>query len=182
MSEGELLQIEKARKLDITEAVYYEVIQQKTASLIETCCVVGASSVEADPASISKLREIGRHLGLAFQIKDDLFDFEKVNLTGKPAGIDIKEQKMTLPLIHALKEAVPKQRKYIIKTIKKHHDRPKKVQEVVDFVRHSGGLDYARSRMEEHITKAKELLFTFPQSDVRDSFESLLEFTVVRKK
>ena len=182
MSEGELLQIEKARKLDITEAVYYDVIQQKTASLIETCCVVGASSVEADPASISKLREIGRHLGLAFQIKDDLFDFEKVNLTGKPAGIDIKEQKMTLPLIHALKEAMPKQRKYIIKTIKKHHDRPKKVQEVVDFVRHSGGLDYARSRMEEHITKAKELLFTFPQSDVRDSFESLLEFTVARKK
>jgi octaprenyl-diphosphate synthase len=182
MSEGELLQIEKARKLDITEAVYYEVIQQKTASLIETCCVVGASSVGADEASVSKLREIGRHLGLAFQIKDDLFDFEKVNLTGKPAGIDIKEQKMTLPLIHALKEAAPKQRKYIIKTIKKHHDRPKKVQEVVDFVRHSGGLDYARARMEEHISTAKELLFTFPQSAVRDSFESLLEFTVARKK
>ena len=182
MSEGELLQIEKARKLDITEEVYYEVIQQKTASLIETCCVVGASSVHADEASVAKLREIGRHLGLAFQIKDDLFDFEKVNLTGKPAGIDIKEQKMTLPLIHALTEATPKQRKYIIRTIKRHHDRPKKVQEVVDFVRHSGGLDYARLRMEEHITKAKDLLYTFPGSDVRDSFESLLEFTVARKK
>lgn len=104
MSEGELLQIEKARRLDITEEVYYEIIQQKTASLLETCCVVGAASADADTATIEKFRQLGRALGLAFQIKDDLFDFEKVNLTGKPAGIDIKEQKMTLPLINALQE------------------------------------------------------------------------------
>ena len=117
MSEGELLQIEKARKLDITEEVYFEIIQQKTASLLETCCVVGAASAGGSDEEVQKFRMLGRHLGLAFQIKDDLFDFERVNLTGKPAGIDIKEQKMTLPLIKALQEAEPKQRQYIIKTI-----------------------------------------------------------------
>jgi octaprenyl-diphosphate synthase len=121
-------------------------------------------------------------LGLAFQIKDDLFDFEKVNLTGKPAGIDIKEQKMTLPLIKALQETDAANRKYIIKTIKKHHDRPKKVREVVDFVRNSGGLEYARSKMEEHIKDAKEILFTFPQSHERDALEVVLDYTAKRKK
>ena len=116
MSEGELLQIEKARKLDITEEVYFEIIQQKTASLLETCCVVGAASAGGSDEEIEKFRMSGRHLGLAFQIKDDLFDFERVNLTGKPAGIDIKEQKMTLPLIKVLQEADSKQRQHIIKT------------------------------------------------------------------
>src|SRR6056300_541199 len=111
MSECELLQIEKARKLDITEEVYFEIIQQKTASLLETCCVVGAASAGGSEEEVQKFRMLGRHLGLAFQIKDDLFDFEKVNLTGKPAGIDIKEQKMTLPLIKALQETDAANRK-----------------------------------------------------------------------
>lgn len=182
MSEGELLQIEKARRLDITEEVYYEIIQQKTASLLETCCVVGAASSDADEATIERFRQLGRSLGLAFQIKDDLFDFEKVNLTGKPAGIDIKEQKMTLPLIKALQETDAANRTYIIKTIKKHHDRPKKVREVVDFVRNSGGLDYARAKMEQHIADAKEILFTFPQSPERDALEVVLDYTAKRKK
>lgn len=182
MSEGELLQIEKARRLDITEEVYYEIIQQKTASLLETCCVVGAASANADTTTLEKFRQLGRSLGLAFQIKDDLFDFEKVNLTGKPAGIDIKEQKMTLPLIKALQETDAANRKYIIKTIKKHHDRPKKVREVVDFVRNSGGLEYARSKMEEHIKDAKDILFTFPQSPERDALEVVLDYTAKRKK
>jgi octaprenyl-diphosphate synthase len=182
MSEGELLQIEKARKLDITEEVYFEIIQQKTASLLETCCVVGAASAGGSDEEVQKFRMLGRHLGLAFQIKDDLFDFERVNLTGKPAGIDIKEQKMTLPLIKALQEAEPKQRQYIIKTIKKHHDRPKKVQEVVDFVRQSGGLEYARGKMLEHIDQAKEILFNFPQTEERDALALVLDYTAQRKK
>ena len=182
MSEGELLQIEKARKLDITEEVYFEIIQQKTASLLETCCVVGAASAGGTEKEVEKFRMLGRHLGLAFQIKDDLFDFERVNLTGKPAGIDIKEQKMTLPLIKALQEAEPKQRQYIIQTIKKHHDRPKKVQEVVDFVRQSGGLEYARGKMLEHIDQAKEILFNFPQTEERDALALVLDYTAQRKK
>ncbi len=182
MSEGELLQIEKARKLDITEEVYFEIIQQKTASLLETCCVVGAASAGGSDEEIEKFRMLGRHLGLAFQIKDDLFDFERVNLTGKPAGIDIKEQKMTLPLIKALQEADSKQRQHIIKTIKKHHDRPKKVQEVVDFVRQSGGLEYARSKMLEHINQAKEILYNFPQTEERDALALVLDYTAQRKK
>ena len=181
MSEGELLQIEKARKLDITEEVYFEIIQQKTASLLETCCVVGAASAGGSDEEIEKFRMLGRHLGLAFQIKDDLFDFERVNLTGKPAGIDIKEQKMTLPLIKALQEADSKQRQHIIKTIKKHHDRPKKVQEVVDFVRQSGGLEYARSKMLEHINQAKEILYNFPQTEERDALALVLDYTAQRK-
>ena len=182
MSEGELLQIEKARKLDITEEVYFEIIQQKTASLLETCCVVGASSAGASTEEIEKFRNLGRHLGLAFQIKDDLFDFERVNLTGKPAGIDIKEQKMTLPLINALQEADLKQRQYIIRTIKKHHNRPKKVKEVVDFVRQSGGLTYARNKMCEHLDEAKRILDTFPKTEARDAFAHVLEYTMERKK
>jgi len=182
MSEGELLQIEKARKLDITEEVYFEIIQQKTASLLETGCVVGAASAGGSDEEIEKFRMLGRHLGLAFQIKDDLFDFERVNLTGKPAGIDIKEQKMTLPLIKALQEADSKQRQHIIKTIKKHHDRPKKVQEVVDFVRQSGGLEYARSKMLEHINQAKEILYNFPQTEERDALALVLDYTAQRKK
>jgi len=182
MSEGELLQIEKARKLDITEEVYFEIIQQKTASLLETCCVVGAASAGGNEDDIDKFRMLGRHLGLAFQIKDDLFDFERVNLTGKPAGIDIKEQKMTLPLIHALQEADDKTRRYIIRTIKKHHDRPKKVKEVVDFVRQSGGLDYARTKMIWHIDQAKEILFNFPQTEERDALALVIDYTAQRKK
>lgn len=182
MSEGELLQIEKARKLDITEEVYYEVIQQKTAVLIETCCVVGAESSGASASVQEDLRIFGRELGLAFQIKDDLFDFEKVNLTGKPAGIDIKEQKMTLPLINALSNATDKERKYIIRTIKKYHDRPKKVQEVVDFVRSSGGLEYARVKMQGHLDAARNILAKFPESEEKSALEELIVYTGKRKK
>ncbi|MEY2963892.1 MAG: hypothetical protein RL754_1153 [Bacteroidota bacterium] len=182
MSEGELLQIEKARRLDITEEVYYQVIEQKTASLLETCCAVGAASVGASDEDIEKARAMGKELGLAFQIKDDLFDFERVNLTGKPVGIDIKEQKMTLPLIKALMETDSKRRKYIITTIKRHHDRPKKVREVVDFVRNSGGIDYARGKMETHLSNAKSILYTFPKGEARTAMEQLINYIGIRKK
>jgi len=182
MSEGELLQIEKARKLDITEEVYYQVIQQKTAVLLETCCVVGAQSAGSSEEVQEQMRTFGRELGLAFQIKDDLFDFEKVNLTGKPSGIDIKEQKMTLPLINALQNATARKRKEIIRTIKKHHNRPKKVAEVVDFVRSSGGLEYARSKMDVHLATAKDVLMRFPESAERDALELVIAYTGSRKK
>ena len=182
MSEGELLQIEKARKLDITEEVYYQVIQQKTAVLLETCCVVGAQSAGSSEEVQEQMRTFGRELGLAFQIKDDLFDFEKVNLTGKPSGIDIKEQKMTLPLINALQNATAKKRKEIIRTIKKHHNRPKKVAEVVDFVRSSGGLAYARGKMDIHLATAKDILMGFPESTERDALELVIAYTGSRKK
>ena len=182
MSEGELLQIEKARKLDITEEVYYDVIQQKTAILLETCCVVGAQSAEASTEIQEQMRMFGRELGLAFQIKDDLFDFEKVNLTGKPSGIDIKEQKMTLPLINALQNTTASKRKQIIRTIKKDHNRPKKVAEVVDFVRNSGGLEYARSKMEGHLQKAADILSNFPKSAERTALEEVIAYTGARKK
>ena len=182
MSEGELLQIEKARKLDITEDIYYQVIQQKTAVLMETCCVIGAQSANANQEVQGKMQRFGRELGLAFQIKDDLFDFEKVNLTGKPSGIDIKEQKMTLPLINALQNATPAKRKAIIRIIKKYHNRPKKVAEVVDFVRNSGGLDYARGKMENHLKNASEILSNFPPSKERDALNEVIAYTGARKK
>ncbi len=182
MSEGELLQIEKARRLDITEEVYYEIIEQKTASLIQSCCAVGAASAGGSAEQVAQLSEVGKHLGLAFQIKDDLFDFERVNWTGKPSGIDIKEQKMTLPLIIALRESAPAVRKKIIRTIKKHHDDPKKVAEVVHFVRESGGLAYARTKMQFHLSQAREVLSSFPASEARTALEELLEYTAVRKK
>ena len=182
MSEGELLQIEKARKLDITEDIYYQVIQQKTAVLMETCCVIGAQSANANQEIQGKMQRFGRELGLAFQIKDDLFDFEKVNLTGKPSGIDIKEQKMTLPLINALQNATPAKRKAIIRIIKKYHNRPKKIGEVVDFVRNSGGLDYARGKMENHLKNASEILSNFPPSKERDALNEVIAYTGARKK
>ena len=128
------------------------------------------------------MRMFGRELGLAFQIKDDLFDFEKVNLTGKPSGIDIKEQKMTLPLINALQNTTVSKRKEIIRTIKKHHNRPKKVAEVVDFVRSSGGLDYARGKMEVHLSRAAEILSNFPESTERKALEEVIAYTGARKK
>ena len=167
MSEGELLQIEKARKLDITEDIYYQVIQQSANASLEVQ---------------EKMQRFGRELGLAFQIKDDLFDFEKVNLTGKPSGIDIKEQKMTLPLINALQNATSAKRKEVIRIIKKHHNRPKKVAEVVDFVRNSGGLDYAREKMENHLKNASEILSTFPSSKERDALNKVIAYTGARKK
>ena len=138
MSEGELLQIEKARRLDIVEEVYYEIIQKKTASLIAACCAVGCASVSRDQGNIDKMWRFGSQLGLLFQIKDDLFDYQKSGIIGKPVGIDIKEQKMTLPLIYALQKTNNSTRKKIIRIIKKHSNDSKKVQEVISFVRGGG--------------------------------------------
>ncbi|TXB64471.1 polyprenyl synthetase family protein [Phaeodactylibacter luteus] len=181
MSEGELLQIEKARRLDIEEPVYYEIIRQKTASLIASACSAGAASSTKDEELIERMRLFGEKIGIAFQIRDDLFDYGTDDV-GKPLGIDIKEKKMTLPLIYALEKAPVKERRHIIRTIKKYSDQPEKVREVVDFVRNSGGLAYAEKAMARYRSEAFELLREFPQSESRQSLEDLVTFVTERKR
>ncbi|NVK27289.1 MAG: polyprenyl synthetase family protein [Flavobacteriia bacterium] len=182
MSEGELLQIEKARRLDINEDVYFEIIRQKTASLIASCCGVGTASVGADAETVKKMRQFGEWLGIAFQIKDDLFDYESSNKTGKPTGIDIKEQKMTLPLIYALNNASSSDKKRIIRIVKKHHDNPKKVAEVISYVQQSGGIEYATKRMNEYKEKALEILHTYPESEYKTAMSELVDYVIERVK
>lgn len=181
MSEGELLQIEKARRLDIDEAVYYEVIRQKTASLIASCCSCGAASAGADIEVVEKMRLFGEKVGIAFQIKDDLFDFGTDDV-GKPLGIDIKEKKITLPLIYALNKAGSSEKRRIINLVKNHNEESDKVAEVIDFVRNSGGLDYARSRMDAYQQDAFTILNELPEHESRDSLLQLVRFTTERKK
>lgn len=181
MSEGELLQMEKARKLDITEDVYYDVIRQKTASLIAACCAIGASSAKSDKDVISRMREFGLNVGMAFQIKDDLFDYGTFEI-GKPTGIDIKEKKMTLPLIHSLKQVGKSERKKVISKMKKSAKQPKFVTEVIDFVKANGGLEYAIAAMDSYHQKAQDILCTFPDTHYRQSLEKLVQFTIERTK
>ena len=180
MSEGELLQIEKARRLDITEEVYYQIIRQKTASLIASCCAVGAASAGADKESVERMKEFGSLVGMAFQIKDDLFDFGSEDV-GKPLGIDIKEKKMTLPLIYALNQASWLDKKKIIYLVKNESEKPEKVKEIIAFVRGKGGLDYAEKKMREFASRASAILAEFPESEARRSLSDLVEFTISRK-
>ncbi len=180
MSEGELLQIEKARRLDIKEEIYFDIIRQKTASLIASCCACGAASAGADSVTIEKMHRFGEHIGIAFQIKDDLFDYGPEGIIGKPTGIDIKESKMTLPLIFALAKAGYSERKKIINIVKNHNTNDKKVKEVIDFVKKSGGIEYAEARMNEYQVKAYEILDTFPKSVFKDSLRDLVQFTIER--
>ena len=181
MSEGELLQIEKARKLDITEDVYYEVIRQKTASLIASCCAVGAASVGASAEVVAKAKLLGEKIGMAFQIKDDLFDYGDAEI-GKPTGIDIKEKKMTLPLIYALNHASWSDKRHIINLIKNHSENPRKVTEVIDFVKKSGGIQYTTEVMKRFVKEANDILFTFPDSAFRQSLHDLVLFSIERTK
>ena len=181
MSEGELLQMEKARRLDIDEKIYYEVIRQKTASLIASCCACGAASGGADAETIEKMRLFGEKTGIAFQIKDDLFDFGTDDV-GKPLGIDIKEKKITLPLIYALNKSSRSEKRHIINLVKNHNDEPLKVEEVISFVRNSGGLDYATGQMQKYQQDAFDILNTFPEHSSRKALEQLVRFTIERKK
>ncbi len=181
MSEGELLQIEKARKLDIEESIYFEIIRQKTASLIASCCASGSYSVGADAEQVKKMRKFGELVGMAFQIKDDLFDYGNADI-GKPTGIDIKEKKMTLPLIYALQHASFFEKRRIITSVKNNNNNPKKVAEVINFVVKSGGIQYAEQKMNELKDEAILLLKSFPPSQSRDSLEQLVLFTINRKK
>lgn len=181
MSEGELLQIEKARKLDITEDVYYEIIRQKTASLIASCCSVGSGSVQQDDEVNAQMKLFGEKVGMAFQIKDDLFDYGTSEI-GKPLGIDIKEKKMTLPLIYALQQAEKSERKYIINIIKNKSDKSSKVKEVIRFVKEKGGIEYAESVMNRYHEEAVAILNKFPDSVYKNSLKELVKYTIERSK
>jgi octaprenyl-diphosphate synthase len=180
MSEGELLQLEKARRLDVDEQIYFEIIRQKTASLIASCCAVGAISAGADPHVAERLRLFGELTGQAFQIKDDLFEFEKNLNTGKPSGIDIKDSKMTLPLIYALKQVSGDEKRKLIRLIKSSRQRPEDVALVIKFVKESGGLAYAHEVMNRFRNQALDILKDFSPSDYRNSLEQLVIFTTQR--
>lgn len=182
MSEGELLQIEKARKLDITEDVYYEIIRQKTATLIAACCEAGARSVGASEEVCKKMNEFGNLVGMAFQIKDDLFDYTSSDLIGKPVGIDIKEQKMTLPLIHVLNKASEKDRKWLVNSIKRHNKNQKRVQQIIQYVKDNGGIEYTKKVMHEYSDKALKVLDEFPDSEYKDSLITMVTYVMERKK
>ena len=181
MSEGELLQIEKARKLNITESVYFEIIRKKTATLIAACCEMGAQSVIASKSEVENMRQFGEYIGIAFQIKDDLFDYgaEKI---GKPIGIDIKEQKMTLPLIYTLNNCSKKERKWIINSVKNYNTDKVRVKELIQFVKSKGGLEYAVTKMKEYKIKALFILEKNPDSPYKKSLELMVNYVIDRKK
>ena len=181
MSEGELLQIEKARKLDITENVYFDIIRQKTATLIAACTGIGAASVGAKQEEVDVMRKFGELIGIAFQIKDDLFDYTDDKI-GKPTGIDIKEQKMTLPLIYALNNCTDKEKKWLINSVKNHNKDKKRVKEIIAFVKQNGGIEYTTSKMREYQTKALEILNTYPNSPYKDSLIQMVNYVIERKK
>ncbi len=181
MSEGELLQIEKARKLDIKEEIYFDIIKKKTASLIAAACSAGAASVSKDENVIEKMRLFGETIGTAFQIKDDLFDYGEASI-GKPRGIDIKEKKMTLPLIYALSQASNSEKKDIIYSIKKNSTKPKVIKHVIQFVKLKGGLEYAENAMKTYRLKAMEILDTFPESDAKLALKQIVDYVIDREK
>jgi octaprenyl-diphosphate synthase len=182
MSEGELLQIEKARKLDISEEVYYEIIRKKTASLLASCFATGAAAAGASDKDIDKMHKIGEYAGMAFQIKDDLFDFQKTNITGKPTGIDIKEKKMTLPLIYLLNNSPKEEKKQMINIVKRHNKDRKKVEFLMDKVNQSGGMKYAGKKMDEYKRKAMDLLMEFPDNQARTALIDLIDYSISRRK
>ena len=181
MSEGELLQIEKTRRLDIDESIYMEIIRQKTATLIASCCALGAASVHASPETIEQLRQFGEDIGIAFQIKDDLFDYGETKI-GKPTGIDIREKKMTLPLIHAINKSDTKQKKWLIQSVKHHNKDKKRVKSVIAFVKEQGGLAYATAQMHAYKDKALAQLHAFPKNEFRDKLEEKVRYVIERKK
>jgi octaprenyl-diphosphate synthase len=181
MSEGELLQIEKARSLDITEEVYLEIIRQKTATLISSCCGVGAASSGATAEVVQKMSAFGEKIGIAFQIKDDLFDYGSAEI-GKPLGIDIKEKKMTLPLIYTLNKADSSLRRKIINIVKNESENPKKVNEVIEIVRKNGGIEYATEVMNRYYQEALTMLDDFADSTYKTSLRNLVTYTIERNK
>lgn len=180
MSEGELLQMEKARQLDISEEIYFEVIRQKTASLIASCCAVGACSAGASADQVARMKQFGEKVGMAFQIKDDLFDYGDDKI-GKPVGIDIKEKKMTLPLIHSLSRAPWLEKRKIISIVKNNNEDSRKVKYVIDFVRSSGGIDYATQKMSQFHQQALGILNEVRDSEYKTSLSNLVQFTIERQ-
>ena len=181
MSEGELLQIEKAKNLDIQEDIYFEIITKKTASLISSCCKIAACGVGSSKKEQKLIGDLGNSIGIAFQIKDDLFDYGDDKI-GKPTGIDIKEQKMTLPLIHVLNKVSKKDKDWLINSIKNHNKDKKRVREVIEFVKAKGGLEYAMGKMQAIQQEALNMLQKYPESSYRSSLELMLNYVIERKK
>lgn len=181
MSEGELLQIEKARQLDITEDVYYDIIRQKTATLIAACCSLGAASVKPNTREVDIMRQFGELIGMAFQIKDDLFDYGEEKI-GKPTGIDIKEQKMTLPLIYTLNNSSAKDKAWLINSVKNYNKDKTRVNEVIAYVKANGGLEYAVNKMKSFQNEAMELLSAYPDSPYKSSLMLMVDYVIDRKK
>ena len=182
MSEGELLQIEKTRRLDITEEVYFEIIKKKTAALISACCEAGAASTNAHENDILKMRTFGEKAGIAFQIKDDLFDYTQNPLIGKPTGIDIREKKMTLPLIYTLNNSDKKTKAFIINTIKNDSKNSRKVEQIINIVKEKKGLEYAKNKMNLFVNEALEILKEFENNESKSSLINLVEYVVKREK
>lgn len=180
--EGEMLQSEKSRKLDITEESYFDIISKKTASLIGTSLAVGTHSVVKNDSIIEEMREIGVLAGLAFQIRDDIFDYEEKGIVGKPIGNDIKEQKITLPLIHLLNHSEKKERKRIINIVKKKNHHKREVEELITLVRKGGGLEYASEQMNQYCNEAIQRLLVFPESEARDALCALFRYIISRKR
>ena len=182
MSEGELLQMEKSRKMDITEEVYYKIIKQKTASLVAACCATGACSVTKNKELIANMEKVGIYVGMAFQIKDDIFDYGFSNEIGKPTGIDIKERKLTLPLIYVMNKVEKKQKKLIINTIKKDQQDSKKINEIISMVINEGGIHYAEKKMHYYKDIALKKLEDLPASPSKEAFIGLINYSINRKK
>ncbi len=180
MSEGELLQAEKARGFNIKEDLYLEIIRKKTATLIGTCCAIGPKSIKADKKVVDKLFLFGELIGITFQIRDDLFDFSE-NKIGKPIGIDIKDKKMTLPLIHVINKVDLKDRNWILDTLKKHNKNKVKVKQLINFVKDNGGVEYAKKVMSKYKSMALKVLLEFPKNDFRTSLEFMLDYVIERK-
>ncbi len=182
MSEGELLQIEKSRKLDISEDVYFDIIRKKTATLIAACAATGSKSTGADKHTVENLKKFGEYLGIAFQIKDDLFDYNVNSDVGKPIANDLKERKMTLPLIYSLAKSNGSEKRAIIRIIKSKNKRPGKIREVQEFVKNKGGIKYTINRMNEYKNKALEILNKFADNEAKKSLLEFVSYTIERDK
>lgn len=182
MSEGELLQIEKARRMDISEEIYFEIIRKKTASLIASCCATGAASVGATTTVINDMHQFGEKVGIAFQIRDDLFDYQRINDSGKPSGLDIQERKMTLPLIYLLSKSSFIQKRHIINIVRNHNTDSGKVAEIISMVESCGGLDYAHQKMMGYCDSACAIVDQFRESNFKSSLLDLVQYTIERNK
>ncbi len=182
MSEGELLQLQKSRKLNLTEIDYFKIIRSKTAALLSACTACGAKSVTDDPDTILLMKELGENIGIAFQIRDDLLDYEGTGLTGKTVGNDIKEKKITLPLIHALEKAANSKKRQILGILKNKKKTKSEIYEVINFVSEYGGMDYAELKMNQYRDKALAILDSYPESEVKDSLKEFVYYTTSRKK
>ena len=180
MSEGELLQIQKSRKLNLSEEQYYEIIRKKTAALIASCTACGAKSVSVSEDIVNRMWKFGEYIGMAFQIKDDLLDYHDRNIIGKPTGNDIKEKKLTLPLIYVLSNKNKAGNKRILRLINNKHKSSEIIKEVVEFVKSNGGIEYSQNKMVEYRNKALEIIADYPDSDVKRSLVDLVDFTTTR--